>query len=529
MVPLSSLLAAVLLLSTAAHAQQAKAKRQTVRAPRTSPTDKFAFEQTYRYYLLEAQRAFLEKELMPEIGALAAFVTPLKEPELGNAGLKLEQLERTLRWAEYVQNGQPTSDSPALRESLVDQAADELALGPRLVEEIRSGIQRPEFDAISKACGPKTKGYTACLGRGAARELYLERTIVSVPDLRQWQDTRRAMLIKIGGTKPGLAADATRRAEIARRALGGELPLDAVAVTAPPLPIALDPSDPSGYQRLPQAGRTGVRSDLRTPRPPLEPEKLADGSFLARMSVKAAAALGTVGDCYAGVKDALRNAKLLLFTDSRRDSLYTYEAGNSAQDFKRYVAMHNKAVGDPMDAFVRKNPGLQKRTFVPLTEPRWALPLGAIVVWDAGVCGYNPEHGHIEIITSINPPKSSSDHTQSFNVDCFENRLRAHRFAGGRIAALSKERAPLEADRAALAEAREALLEERKIIKAAARSSTDKKSAASALVANQRALNKNQAELDRNKADLARNAAQTKQAETARDAPGITVFVIDRT
>jgi hypothetical protein len=41
--------------------------------------------------------------------------------------------------------------------------------------------------------------------------------------------------------------------------------------------------------------------------------------------------------------------------------------------------------------------------------PDGVLPIGAIIVYDRGMCGLDPEHGHIEVVVSQEPLKACSD------------------------------------------------------------------------------------------------------------------------
>jgi len=62
--------------------------------------------------------------------------------------------------------------------------------------------------------------------------------------------------------------------------------------------------------------------------------------------------------------------------------------------------------------------------FTRLNLRSWAcLPLGAIVVWDRGVCGFNATHGHIEVVVNRRPAYPSetrlcSDGCQSLQTRC---------------------------------------------------------------------------------------------------------------
>ena len=83
---------------------------------------------------------------------------------------------------------------------------------------------------------------------------------------------------------------------------------------------------------------------------------------------------------------------------------------------KAGASAHAKLFAD----FVDKNPGLLNRKLRRIPEPSWPVPIGTIVVWSAGACGYSSKSGHIEIITRIKPPQACSDGCGTFQTACLD-------------------------------------------------------------------------------------------------------------
>ena len=62
---------------------------------------------------------------------------------------------------------------------------------------------------------------------------------------------------------------------------------------------------------------------------------------------------------------------------------------------------------------INRNPKLfdklKLRKIDPGSLPGGVLPIGSIIVYGRGQCGFSAAHGHIEIVVSSNPPKACSD------------------------------------------------------------------------------------------------------------------------
>ena len=98
----------------------------------------------------------------------------------------------------------------------------------------------------------------------------------------------------------------------------------------------------------------------------------------------------------------------------------------------RYVKNHIEEAGIPIRSIVpaayeesaykfavwaKSDPaGLAAAHFAPSSVGLDALPLGAILVWRAGQCGYSAEHGHIEI--NIGGGRACSDFCGHIKRDC---------------------------------------------------------------------------------------------------------------
>src|SRR3989338_422154 len=58
----------------------------------------------------------------------------------------------------------------------------------------------------------------------------------------------------------------------------------------------------------------------------------------------------------------------------------------------------------------------QVPTLTPENKPD--LATGDMIIWSAGLCSFNADHGHIEMITSLNPPRAFSNGGQNIRKDC---------------------------------------------------------------------------------------------------------------
>lgn len=151
-------------------------------------------------------------------------------------------------------------------------------------------------------------------------------------------------------------------------------------------------------------------SDLQTDAPP-DPTVVKGVERLGERKWKYG---GTVGQCYAGVKTLLEKLNVVSSFEGRR-----------GRDGEGRAVKTNELTGAyQFDRWVENHPTLQKRRLFRKPLPAWPLEISDVVVWGRGVCGYNDDWGHIEMIYKLSADKrrawAVSDHSQEFNVACFE-------------------------------------------------------------------------------------------------------------
>lgn len=110
------------------------------------------------------------------------------------------------------------------------------------------------------------------------------------------------------------------------------------------------------------------------------------------------------GWCYSYVADAMELTGII-----RRDQWYSLGIGvNAAADFA---------------VWANRNPvtlrGQLKLAKMPTPEKASDLPMGAIVVYNRGVCGFSGRSGHIEV--KVAPSLLCSDGCQPAYQDCFDS------------------------------------------------------------------------------------------------------------
>ncbi|MDD5628849.1 MAG: hypothetical protein PHU21_07285, partial [Elusimicrobia bacterium] len=305
------------------------------------------------------------------------------------------------------------SAPPEVYRLLVGQAALDLQAGA-IVErdfapDARSGRSLDaEEKALVKACQGEARDqaydrrgfYQKCLGRRRSEAVYLapgrmagRSSPHSLP--AACAPVLEAAVLARSRLPAGLSDDLGRSLQQTReRLLAG--PTDSVAVPGSPArQRVLAPRRPESAPARPAEPSA---SDLKLSEPPLDAADLASGVKLAK--VAKAGEIGFTGYCYSYVQAALQKAGIV----DRRD---IGAAGASA---------HAKLFAD----FVEKNPGLLKRKLRRIPEPSWPVPIGTVVVWSAGACGYSASSGHIEIVTRIKPPQACSDGCAAFQTACLD-------------------------------------------------------------------------------------------------------------
>jgi hypothetical protein len=184
----------------------------------------------------------------------------------------------------------------------------------------------------------------------------------------------------------------------------------ALAVQVPAAPVPEPVVDEPAAE---PAGQPGPGLTLPT-QPPLQalPEEpkastadydVATALRLAR-NAKNHSIWSFTGWCYSYVADAMEMTGLI-----RRDQWYSLGIGvNAAADFA---------------AWANRNPGTLrgqlKLAKVPTPAVASELPMGAIVVYNRGVCGFSGRSGHIEV--KVAPNLLCSDGCQPAYQECFGN------------------------------------------------------------------------------------------------------------
>ena len=405
-------LAFPLTAAAAATATAAAAPRRArhVVVPATTAADQQSFEQTFELILQQAGQSYLKDEAMPEPAVLEPFLAKLKEPQLTKAKANISRLEDLVANAESVQQG-PGAFSPEVYKLMVDQAADDLKVGETVEQDfVPNGRAGRSLDAGEKLLVASCQGearnqaydrrsfYQSCLGHRRVEAVYLVASrsgsgeaVPNPASLRLLQE------IEAGRAKQTkVSADVTRMLqETHDRLLAGLPPVDPGVPGAPTRFQSLSP-------RKPAVGGNGnafaQAKGLKTNEPPLNTADLDAGVSLARVVKRDE--IGFTGYCYSYVKSALQKAGIV-----DRNTIANAGAAGRAKQFA---------------SFVDKNPALLKRKLRRIPAPSWPLPIGTIVVWSAGACGYDADSGHIEIVTRIKPPQACSDGCENFQTACLD-------------------------------------------------------------------------------------------------------------
>jgi hypothetical protein len=406
---MSRTLAMLMALSFAfpASAQTPRARKKIL--PTTSAADQQGFEQTYEFILAQAAQSYLKDQPMPDPSVLEPFMAKLKDPQLSKAKTDLERLQDLVSNAEAVQQG-PGSASPDVYKLMIDQAADDLGVGPiaedEFVPNARAGrsLDAGEKTLVS-ACQAEARNtaydrrgfYEKCLGHHRAEEVYLSGTRIASGGVSPNPGGLR-LLQEIEADRAKHAQTATNVDQLLKdtqaRLLAGQTAVDPSAPGAPPRYQRLTPRQTPPGTTPPFAQAQG----LHIVEPPLNSVDLDAGVKLAH--VAKGDEIGFTGFCYSYVKTALQKAGIV-------DRSAIDKAGDAA---------HAKLFAD----FVDKNPALLKRKLRRVKTPSWPLPIGTIVVWSAGACNYSSESGHIEIVTRIKPPQACSDGCETFQTACLD-------------------------------------------------------------------------------------------------------------
>ena len=444
----------LLLLSTGASA--AHRKRVPV-AVGSAAADKQSFEQMVLLVFLQAGQSFLDNGAMPDPKSLDFFVASLKEPELSSATAALRRLEERVSDAEAVQEGSGGVAAEAYK-LMVDHVAQSLDVGAiveqRFAPDRRSGRSLDDSEkSLVAACQAEARDqaydrrgyYRWCLGRRTAESVYMDVAHLAQGSEPAPSAARARLLNEVAADRsrfaPTISQDLAAKMEDTRNRL--------VAGTARPgagipdtgsVPWSGTGDIGRSLNRMKSAASGGGPPDFRQPsglttqEPPLNSADLAAGAKLAQIAARDE--IGFTGYCYSYVKSALQKAGIV-----DRSEI------DSADD-----GAHAKLFAD----FVDKNPALLHRKLLRVQPPRWPLPIGSIVVWSAGACGYDAKSGHIEIITRIQPPQACSDGCATFQVACMEELGAAPALAAAGLPAAQRELQQAQADYDAAAASKQA-------------------------------------------------------------------------
>lgn len=418
------LLAAAVALPMAAHAQQKKRRRRRPASTDAKPNDKAAFEQIYALLTLQSGKSYLREDDMPEPDDLDAFIAPLPPQDKTAAEAKKKRLQEVVAAAECVQQG-PGSIPHDVYKLMIQNVADDLEVGAIVEQEFTpSARAHNQLTADEKAliheCEIESRSapvarraaYQQCLGRRKSESVYFATQRLAARTLNAPVNPACGPVLEEVEVRrpkvPAGTADAvgTRLAETRKRLLSGILsPTDPAQATAYSM-IARQPANvrpPTAQAAAELFKKSGPVSpftsqDLKLDEPPLNSADLGTGQRLAQIARNGE--IGFTGKCYAYTKAWLEKAGIV----KRRD-IDSVGLNGSAYQFAQ---------------FVDKHPALLKRKLRRIPQPQWPLPIGTTVVWAPGACGYNAEHGHIEIITRIAPPQACSDGCGNFQWQCLD-------------------------------------------------------------------------------------------------------------
>ena len=409
-----------LLLLFPGGASAAHRKRVPVPA-KTDAADKQSFEQAYMFVFIQAGQSFLKSESMPDPAVLDPLVATLKEPALSSATVAMRRLERRIEEAECVQAG--LRGLPAdVYKLMVDHVAQAMDVGA-LVEEqfVPNARGGRALDANEKnlvaVCQAEARDqaydrrgyYRYCLGRRVSESVYFDAARVAAEPTEMSGEPDPALarlLAEVEADRsrfaPTLSKDlGTRMDDIKARLAAGTGRPDAGALDTASKPWSGTGGVGRSLNRMAPSSARGAADvrqgpGLATREPPLNSADLGAGTKLAQIAARDE--IGFTGYCYSYVKSALQKMGIV-----DREDIDEAHAGAHAKQFAE---------------FVDKNPGLLHRKLLRVQAPSWPLPIGTVVVWSPGACGYSSTSGHIEIVTRIKPPQACSDGCGTFQVAC---------------------------------------------------------------------------------------------------------------
>lgn len=318
----------------------------------------------------DAERAFASGLPLPEVRE------PRTPEEKQRYGRQFDNFETLIAQAGYIQSGRGPQDDPDTWNAMVLQVAGKLNLDSETALKLYGSLRRP-------GTGPGGEGDTAEAGlRAGLIAEVLENPQLRVSshrDLAQKLERTRRRLMTDLMDDGSAAAPAAARADriIARRTTYGDA-RDLGNIPPQVRPLSFKPADVPPTENGGFAGK--VLAFLDTQRA----HELADA--VARR------ASGFRGRCYAFVKAGLK--KIL------PSGWYgwLYEDQGSAYKFTENLRENPKMLDK-----------LKLRKLSAEDIPDGVPPVGSIIVYGRGVCGFNPRHGHIEVSVGGDPPRYCSD------------------------------------------------------------------------------------------------------------------------
>ena len=373
---------------------------------------------------------------MPELEGLDVFLQALREPEHAKAVQRVAALDDRLEQAEYVQLGLPPGDSVESYKLMVDHVADLLGAGAWADDRALRKSCAQEAKAANP--GERRRAFQLCLGRRKAEAVYLNAAALRSTAHTGWigeAAARERILVALAQESklpPGLAQEFAQKIEEIRRRLTFS-PGDWTTLPVPEPPsrfrsgtLAGGPAG-RGVARILVEGAAFPSIERGLPDSSLHGVDLGKGAELARYAE--GHATGFIDSCYLFVKQALMGTGLT-------KDLYQDPEVPIAEGENHSAYMFNE--------FIKQHPALLNRKLRLVPSPRWPLAIGSIVVWAPG-SGYNPVHGHIEIVTRIKPPQACSDGCGAFRRDTMEGLAARAAAAAERVQELGRQIAQLQA------------------------------------------------------------------------------------
>jgi len=321
------------------------------------------YKQTFALAVAAAAKAFREDRSIPSL--------PLpQDPQIWSlyAGLFSEYSVFAARMS-YIQAGRGPEDSPADFELMIRQ----VACHAHVDEDGAVRLYGERLRLAGPFPGDRTS--EAALRAGLIAEMLNEKRVP--PDMQKTLATKLDRMRQALGRSlhdEGASIDALERSWITQP-VGNPLSLDSFLPRVQPVPLKIHD----------------------VPQPPT----LQDANISAFLDFKKAAALGLEawrkatdfgGRCLHRVWGDIRSVLHLKSSDVSGMSL------QSAYQFS-----------DSLNRDPRLFDKLKLRKIDPSTLPDGIPPVGAIINYGRGMCGFSPKHGHIEIVVSTRPPRTCSD------------------------------------------------------------------------------------------------------------------------